>query len=236
MLIAQVGGEFMDNLDLKQFNQACDEFASGKYILANIKIKAIINCVSQSPKLTDLITACLQDFDFNLAFQDSITEQGLQIPQGEKCITAYCFNILYNIDRGSINFLDFLSKYFSGEEITSGEEFKLFVDVIVAPFKTSVNKLYEDMYLMTESEDYQNNTFHKIENVAKCNLDIVDTLKLKEIAKDELSLLLNAFVTASDKNDLKTIYALMVGLEYFAKANKGARAIYLQLKDCFLRN
>lgn len=226
----------MDNLDLKQFNQACDEFISGKYILANLKIKSIINCVSENPKLTDLIADCLKDFDFRLAFQTSITEQGLQLPQGEKCITAYCFNVLYNIDNGSVNFLDFLSKYFSGEDITSGEEFRLFVDSIIIPFKTSVNVLYEDMYLMTESEDYQNNVFHKIENVAKCNLDIVDTLKLKEIAKDELDLLLNAFITASDKNDLKTIYALMVGLEYFAKLNKGARSIYLQLKDCFLQN
>lgn len=226
----------MDNLDLKQFNQACEKFASGKYILANIKVKAIINCVSSNAKLTDLVTACLQDFDFNLAFQDSLTEQGVVLPQGDKCVVAYCFNILYNIDNGSLNFLDFLGKYFSGEEITSGEQFRLFINNIILPFKSSVNKLYEDMYLMTESEDYQNNVFHKIENVAKCNLGVVDTLKLKEIPKDELSLLLNAFVTASDKNDLKTIYALMVGLEYFAKLNKGAKDIYLQLKDCFLRN
>lgn len=226
----------MDNLDLKQFNQACDEFSSGKFILASLKIKAIINCVSNNSKLTDLISSCLTDFDFKLAFQDSITEQGIVLPEGDRCAVAYCFNVLYNIDNGNLNFLDFLGKYFSGEDVTSGEEFRLFVERVILPFKQAVNALYENTYLMTESEDYQNNVFHKIENISKGNLDMIDALKLKEIPKDELSLILNALIVASDKNDLKSVYALMVGLEYFTKANKGARNIYSELKDCFLRN
>ena len=225
----------MDNLDLKKFNQACDEFANGKYILANVKIKAILSAISDSAKFTDLITECLQDFDFKLAFQDSITEQGLILPTGDKCVVGYCFNLLYNINNGSINFLDFLTTYFSKEDV-KGEEFKDFVACIITPFKTAVNALYQEMYLMTDSEDYQNNLFHKLTNISKCNLDIIDDFKLKEIQKDELSLLLNAMMLASDKNDRKIVYALMVGIEYFAKANKGAKTLYLEFKDCFLRN
>ena len=228
-------GGYMDNLDLKKFNQACDEFASGKYILANVKIKAILSTISDSAKFTELVTECLQDFDFKLAFQNSITEQGLMLPTGDKCVVAYCFNLLYNLNNGRINFLDFLTKYFSKEDV-KGEEFNDFVSNILTPFKNSVNALYQQMYLMTESEDYQNNLFHKLTNIAKCNLDIIDDFKLKEIQKDELSLLLNAMMLASDKNDRKTVYALMVGIEYFTKANKGVKNLYLQLKDCFLRN
>ena len=59
---------------------------------------------------------------------------------------------------------------------------------------------------------------------------------MKDIEKEELELLLNAMIEASAKNDKKLVYTLMVGLEYFVKANKRARQIYLQLKDCFTQN
>ena len=89
---------------------------------------------------------------------------------------------------------------------------------------------------MTSSEDYQNNLYHKLEGVAKANIEILNNIKLKDIEKEELQLLLNAMVDASQKNDKKLIYAIMVGLDYFAKCNKRAKEVYLQLKDCFIKN
>ena len=86
---------------------------------------------------------------------------------------------------------------------------------------------------MTSTEDYQNNLFHKLSRVAEANINVLDEIKLKEIEREELHYLLNAIVEASDKNDKKMIYALMVGMDYFVKANKRAKDIYLQLKDCF---
>lgn len=229
-------GDNMNNLDLKQFNLACDDFIAGKYILANIKVKALIKSINQSEKLTDLIYNCLEGFDFNLAMRESITPKGLILPQGEKDIVAYCFNILFNLDQGSITFLDFLNKYFVSSKTTGGEEFNLFTSTIIEPFKNALNKQYQQMYEMTSSEDYQNNLFHKLARVAEVNLNNIDNLKLKEIEKEELQLLLMAMIDASNKNDRKLIYALMVGLDYFVKSNKRAKDIYLQLKDCFIKN
>ena len=92
------------------------------------------------------------------------------------------------------------------------------------------------MYDMTSTEDCQNNLYHKLRNVASGNINEIYELKLKDIEKEELELLLNAIIAASSKNDKKLIYALMVGLEYFVKCNKSARHIYFQLKDCFEQN
>lgn len=226
----------MDNLDLKQFNLACEDFVAGKYILANIKVKALINSINSSEKLTDLVSNSLDGFDFGLAFKESVTSGGLQLPQGDKNIIAYCFNILYNLDEGTITFLDFLSKYFSSAKLSGGEEFKLFALTIIEPFKQAINNEYALMYEMTASEDYQNNLYHKLANVAEVNINNLDEIKLKEIEKEELHYLLSAIMEASEKNDKKLIYALMVGMDYFVKHNKRARDIYLQLKDCFTRN
>lgn len=226
----------MDNLDLKQFNLACEDFVAGKYILANIKVKALINSINSSEKLTELVSNSLDGFDFGLAFKESVTSEGLQLPQGDKNIIAYCFNILYNLDEGTITFLDFLSKYFSSAKLSGGEEFKLFALTIIEPFKQAINNEYALMYEMTASEDYQNNLYHKLANVAEVNINNLDEIKLKEIEKEELHYLLSAIMEASEKNDKKLIYALMVGMDYFVKHNKRARDIYLQLKDCFTRN
>lgn len=226
----------MNNLDIKQFNLACDDFITGKYILANIKVKALIDSINQSEKLTDLVSTCLDGFDFALAMRESVTPKGIVLPQGDKNVVAYCFNVLFNLDQGTITFLDFLNKYFASAKTTGGEEFALFADTIIQPFKTAVNNQYQQMYEMTSSEDYQNNLFHKLARVAEVNLNTIDSIKLKDIEKEELQLLLLAIKDASNKNDRKLIYALMVGMDYYVKSNKRARNIYLQLKDCFTRN
>ena len=225
----------MDNLDLKQFNEACEDFISGKYILANIKIKELINSINSNVKLTDLVSGCIDGFDFNLTFRESVSSNGLQLPNEDKAIIAYCFNVLYNLDVGTISLLDFLNKYFSSNKMDS-EEFRLFANTIINPFKKAINNEYFKTYEMTGSEDYQNNLYHKLANVAEANITCIEDIKLKDIEKEELELLLNSIIEASEKNDKKLIYALMVGMEYFVKANKRAKDIYLQLKDCFTIN
>jgi len=227
----------MNNLDLKQFNSACDELVAGKYILANVKIKALINSINNSEKLTDMISNCLDNFDFNATFRESVLpNKGLKLPEEDKDIIAYCFNVLYNLDVETITFLDFLNKYFLSSQTSGGEEFKMFSNTIITPFKQAVNNEYSRMYDMTSTEDYQNNLYHKLMNVANININLLDEINLKDIEREEMELLLNAIITASSKNDKKLIYAIMVGIEYFVKYNKRAKHIYLQLKDCFAQN
>ncbi|MBQ8522584.1 MAG: hypothetical protein IJ458_02830 [Clostridia bacterium] len=226
----------MDNLDLRQFNLACEDFVAGKYILANIKVKALINSIHSSEKLTDLVSNALDGFDFAYVFRESVTSEGLTLPHGDKNIIAYCFNILYNLDEGTVTFLDFLSKYFASSKLSGGEEFKAFADTIIQPFKIAINNEYKLVYQMTSSEDYQNNLYHKIARVAEANLNNLDEIRIKEIEKEELEYLLTAIIDASEKNDKKLIYTLMIGLDYFVKYNKRAKDIYLQLKDCFTIN
>lgn len=226
----------MENIDLKQFNDACEDFLAGKYILANIKLKALLQTINSSEKLTDIVSASLDDFNFDSTFRESIASGRIILPTQDKDIVAYCFNILYNLDIGTITFLDFLNRYFASEELSGGEEFKLFASTIIKPFCDAVNRLYTQTYLLSETVDYQSNIYHKLMKVAEANIENIDELRLKEIESEELVLLLNALITASEKSDKKLVYAVMVGLEYFTKANKRAKGVYLQLKDCFTRN
>ena len=224
----------MDNLDLNKFNIACEDFIAGKYILANIKIKAIINAINESEKLTDLVSSCLDGFDFATTWKESVTSQGLIIPNDDKSIIAYCLNVLYNLNEGSITLLDLLNKYFSSSKLSGGEEFKLFVNTIIKPFKLAINNEYNRVYANLEVV-YQNEVFYKLIGVAEANINNIDEIRLKEIEREELKLLLTAIKDASERKDKQLVYTIMVGIDYFVKFNKRAKNIYLQLKDCFER-
>ena len=65
----------MDNLDLKKFNDACEEFLLGKYILANLKIKGLLNTINNSNQLSDILEVALDKIDFNIAFSQKIIEK-----------------------------------------------------------------------------------------------------------------------------------------------------------------
>lgn len=222
--------------DLKKFNEACEDFLAGKYILANLKLKTLLNVINDSDRLIGIVSNALDGFDFTEAFKNSVTAQGLVLPDSVNDVIAYCYNIIYNLDAGNITFLDFLNKYFISETLTGGEEFRLFAQTIVKPFQESIIARYNEVYIISETQDYQNNTYHKLLNVARLNIDNISGLKLKEIEQEELQLLLNGIAIASENCDKKLVYALMVGIEYFVKSNKRAKPIYLQLKDCFTRN
>ena len=71
---------------------------------------------------------------------------------------------------------------------------------------------------------------------------VIDTDMAKQIwyekvnEKEEFTLLLNALYIASENNDKKQVFALMIGLDYFTKVNKRARNAYLSLEECFANN
>lgn len=226
----------MQNNDLKQFNNACNDFLSGKYILANIKLKAILQSINENEKLTDIVSDCIDGFNFDDKFRESIISGRIILPATDKDIIAYCFNILYNLDIGTVGLMDFINKYFTSDELSGGEEFKLFTNTIIKPFNEAINRLYTQTYLLSDSIDYQSNIYHKLMNISKVNIDNIEKFKLKEIESEELTLLLTALSDACEKSNKKLVYALMVGIEYFVKINKRAKEVYLQLKDCFARN
>ena len=64
----------------------------------------------------------------------------------------------------------------------------------------------------------------------------MEVFRLKVNEKEEFTLLLNALYIASENNDKKQVFALMIGLDYFTKVNKRARNAYLSLEECFANN
>ena len=220
-----------------QFNKACDEFISGKYILVDIKLDSILKLISTNEKLKNLVNSCLKNYDFIEKFQLSSVEQGesfcLALPTDDKEVIAFVYNLLYRFKTNEFDFYKFLTKYFNNEEDDNNKEFNSFINAIIIPFKSAINNLYAKTHLITDTSDYQNNLYNKLMSTIKLISKNIDQFKLNLTEKEEFSMLLNSLYIASDKNDKKLVYSLMVGLDYFSRSHKKTKHAYLTLEECF---
>lgn len=222
--------------ELNQFNNACDEFISGKYILIDLKISSILNIISNNEKLTNIINSCEQDFNFNEQskkyMKNSYDEVYFALPTNEKEIIAFVYNLLYKFSTKAIDFYEFLKVYYNAENANQ-KAFNDFAISIIVPFKDAINSIYSKRHVLVETSDYQNNIYNKIITTIKLILKNLENIKLNMNQKEEFTMLLNSLHLASDKNDKKLVFSLMIGLDYFTKCNKKARNAYLMLEECF---
>ena len=222
------------NLDLKNFNEACEDFLNGKYILAEPKISSVLKAISVSEKLKNIIAICIENYNFATAFKNAVGENHIiSLPDDAKGIVAFCFSLLYNIDNKNLNFFDFLGTYYGYNDLDSIESYKSFATSIILPFKEAINNVYERTHVLVDSVDYQSNIYNKIRRIAEMVLKDVDSLKLKDVCKEEFEIVIHAMIDACKRNDRETVYALLVALDYFSMANKKTKIVYEQFKECF---
>ena len=230
----------MSNIqELNQFNNACDEFVSGKYILIDLKISSILNIIANDEKLTNIVNSCLQECSFSaLAKKHMINNSettSFSLPSTDKEIVSFVYNLLYKFNAKTIDFYEFLKVYYNAEN-AGGNEFSEFANTIITPFKNAINSIYSKRHVLVETNDYQNNIYNKIMTTIKLIVKNLDSYKLNMNQKEEFTMMLNSLYLASEKNDKKLVFSLMIGLDYFTKCNKKSRHAYLMLEECFERN
>ena len=220
--------------ELIPFNNSCQELIMGKYLLADIKIGSILKIIDNDEKLKNIVSACMADFDFLTTFNASITKNNeqfyLTLPTEEKNIIAFVYSILSAVKNGSINFDDFITKFYSNDSTNNVLEF---ANNVIVPFKNAINSMYSKTHVIKNTNDYQNNIYNKLKTNIGLIISNLDNYKLKITEKEEFTMLLNSLYTASEKNDKNLVYSLMIGLDYFSKASKRVRNAYLSLEECF---
>ena len=226
--------------DLINFNTACDEFVNGKYILADVKISSLLNIIAEDEKLRNIVASTLEDYDFKEKLINATKSEGngyvLILPTDEKEIIAFVYSLFYRFNNKTIDFYDFISQYYKSDDENPGKEFYNFANAIITPFKNAINSIYSKRHVIVESDDYQKNYYNKLITTVKLIVKNIDNYKLKMNEKEEFTMLLNSLYLASQKNDKKLVFSLMVALDYFSRCNKKTRNAYLSLEECFTTN
>ena len=112
--------------------------------------------------------------------------------------------------------------------------FNKFAELLIVPFKNSVNSIYSKRHVIVDAQDYQVNYYNKIKNAIRLIMNNLDNLKLKIDEKEEFTMLLNSLYIASEKNDKKLVFSLTIALDYFSRYHKKTRNSYLTIEECFL--
>ena len=228
-----------DNIqDLVEFNNTCDEFIAGKYILVDIKISALLKTIASQEKIKNIIANCNEHFDFSYTYNQAVSEDEtgnvlFNLPEDEKTMVAFIFSLLYKMNEKIIDPYSFVTKFYFEEGAEVGKEFINFANAIILPFKQAVNNLYTNRHIEVNSEDYQADYFDKLISTIQLIVNNIDTFRLKMNEKEEFTILLNALFLACENTNKKQVFANMIGLDYFTKINKRARNAYLSLEECF---
>ncbi|MGN0788083.1 MAG: hypothetical protein ACI4L6_03365 [Candidatus Onthoplasma sp.] len=219
--------------ELIPFNKTCDEFVKGKYILVDAKIDAILKIIANDEKLRNIVNSCLENFDFFVKSKLYILKNGIIMPTDENEVVAFVYNLLYRFKSGDIDFYEFISSLYGENGEISSENFEKFARSIIEPFKQAISSIFTKRHVLVDSTDYQNNYYNKIKSTVQLILKNIDEYRLKDNEKEEFIMLLNSLYIASENNDRKLVYSLMIGLDYFTKANKKSRVAFLMLEECF---
>ena len=206
--------------DLNQFNIACEQLLSGKYILIDIKISSLIKIIDENEKLKNIVSNCIDSFDFSSQFDNEITN--VVLPSSDKEIVSFVYSFLYKFKNNELNL---------GENPT--ENLSQLITKLLPSFQSAINNLYSKSYQQIEADEYQKNMYNNLKSTIKLVLENLDKYKFNTTNKEEFLMLANSLHSASDKNDKKLVYSLMIGLDYFTQCNKKLRSIYLALEECF---
>lgn len=135
----------IEKKNIKNFFQACNEMINGRFILSDVKISKILNCIANSNVLYDLFAKCMVDFNYKTEFRNAKVTNKINggyfvLPTDEKRIVALVFCFLIDVDNNRINLQNFINENFFSPDGYNISYSNFSLNVLV-PFKNSVSNL-----------------------------------------------------------------------------------------------
>ena len=133
------------------FFEKCDELKKCKFIMATTKIKDILKCIVNCPDLYNLFSVVTKDFDYPLvkskclvSVNDGVfTRSYIVMPQTVGHRLGFVFCLLVEFDKDTINFNDFLRRYFP-EDGSYYASYHAFCDTVIKGLKDAVAQVFKE--------------------------------------------------------------------------------------------
>lgn len=158
---------------VSEFESACDDMISCRYILAEGKIIKILQTVALSTVLQNVIGRALKDFDYG-ATAMSWRNGGFKPLASEKDYVALSMCILSDIDNGKIYLSDFLRQFFWDGSISTA--YSAFCGTLIEPFKR---------YVLAAAGRATSKDFSSIAQKAITLAERIEKLNLSQNEKEE---------------------------------------------------
>ncbi len=238
---------------------SCDELINGRFIFAENIIAKILQNISDSKEIYDLIAECMQSFNFDREFNRAKvklpTKDGYFVmPDSKAIVLPLVFCIFVDIRDKKLNLHEFIKNYFTSENMN---EFENFAQTVVVPFKEAIAYCFDldnnknqpksegksdvpitnDISLPNhvEIEDDHSNLSKLMKDTSIILKQMQDELhadkKTKENLKKDLDYFILCMQDCIKKLDIKNLSAYVVGLTYMTNKAHSLRFLVSDLKQ-----
>ena len=217
------------------FLEKCEELKNCKFIMATTKIKDILKCIVNNSELYSLFDTVTKNFDYIEAKTKCLVtvDDGLY---GKSCVVlpqrvgerlAFIFCLLVEFDRDTLNFNDFLQRYFPEDDsyFASYRAFcRSIVDSLEGMIKQVFREQFEDEGEVFEPAPRADSLRAKLISEIYLNISSEKQYILQSpIPKEEKEggcKMLNALNNAVKEGNEDLIDALICGYNYFVLYHK----------------
>ena len=213
---------------LRRFFNACDEMIEGNYVSAEWKISETLKAIAASENLTQIFSHVTSDFDYIAAKRRYLRAPSNGAARGEAFlptarneIIAFVFCLFVEFDGGSMNFGDFLLRYFY-EDGSYTASYAHFADRMIRPFRDIVRDCFPEYGKMGElkSESVQrrrDNARGEISERATVERSRMASV-LEEGDRRAAEIIFGEVFSAIGRRDASAVKALLIGYRYLLKS------------------
>lgn len=206
---------------IREFIDKCDQLRSSKFIMATTHIKEMLMGIAASEELYELFSEVTKNFDYISSKRQCFTVSGegfaqrwkMVLPEQPADMLAFVFCLLAEFDRGSINFNDFLQRYFP-QDGSYSSSFRSFCTAVILPFENIIKQLFEELPEQTETKAAATPASPNAEAARRNSV-------ISLVISQERSVIQNSSMSDGDKRDG---LAMLDGLEDALKGGRQSEA------------
>ncbi len=218
------------------FFEKCEELKSCKFIMATAKIKDLLKCIVNCPDLYSLFGEVTKNFNYLATREHCLVTETDGVYKRSYCVLpdpidqrlAFCFCLLVEFDKDTLNFNEFLRIYFP-EDGSYFASYHAFCDVVIKGMQDAIAEVFSE-----ELRNFSPVTPNGITvNSAKAGLisalelmiseekQYISTLRsIPEEEKEGGMAMLTQLYEAIKSENAPLINALICGYNYFVLYNK----------------
>lgn len=211
---------------IKSFKLLYLELERSNFIMSNDIITKILKFVTTNEPLFFAVKHANQNFDFNSIFNESMASGRIRMPDDDYKIIVLVTKILFDIDRGNIEYLNFLKNTFPRVNIS--DSFNDFCLGIVLPYVQAFERLLSQKDRVVDSGNsnvqYKNVPRELVDllnsNIISISDQLVGDKTLSDETRREIYVILEGLYFAIESNNVMLIKSLWLGLKYALIANR----------------
>ena len=128
---------------INNFSEKMDKLIDSSYLLTASRIKDVLKALTSSKMFFELITFCMQDFDFENIYSRYTESQNPYPTEDKKTLIAFGFSVLAAIDSKELELLSVLSNNYKNDYVD--RSYRNFAALFLTPFKLAIVEVAEQM-------------------------------------------------------------------------------------------